>query len=111
MVVEGVQTTNFNHRDWYIARLGNQCASRFCNLPAMPTAVCSDFVDVNIAVGDGVDGEGRDALEVELCHDVFAMGHDGGKTYGEAVGYFLVDESLGNERHYLGFTVGERKQG
>ena len=41
-----------------LTRLGNQCASQFCNLPAMPTDVCSNFVDVNIAVGDGVDGEG-----------------------------------------------------
>ena len=77
----------------------------------MPTDVCSDFVDVNIAVGDGVDGEGCDALEVELRHDVFAMGHDGGKTYGQTVGYLLVDESLGYECHHFGFTVGEGKEG
>ena len=33
-------------------------------------------VDVYIAVGDGVDGQGGDALESELIHDVLAVGND-----------------------------------
>ena len=36
--------------------------------------MASDFVDVNIAVHDGVNGQGGNALHAELIHDVLAVG-------------------------------------
>ena len=35
-------------------------------------------IDVNVAVGDGIDGQGGDAFETEFIHDILAMGDDGG---------------------------------
>ena len=66
-----------------------------------------NLVDVYVAVGDGVDGEGGDALEAELVHDVAAVGDDRGKTDVETVGNLLVDIALYDERHDFDFTVGE----
>ena len=56
-----------------------------------------DGVDVDVAVGDGVDGEGGYAAEAELIHDVFAMGDDGGEADVQFVGNLLVDKTLNNE--------------
>ena len=67
----------------------------------------SDFIDIDVAVHDGIDGEGADALHAQLVHDVLAVGDDGGQADVQAVGYFLVDISLHDERHDLDFAVGE----
>ena len=47
----------------------------------------------------------RNAFDAELVGDVFAVGHDGGKTYAEAVGDFLVDKSLRKELEHLNFAL------
>ena len=59
--------------------------------------VLLDGVDVYIAVGDGVDGEGGDALEAQFIHDVFTVGDDGGETDVEFIGNLLVDKALDDE--------------
>ena len=69
--------------------------------------MASDFIDVNIAVHDGVDGQGGYALHSELIHDVLAMGDDRAEGNVQPVGNFFVDESLNDECHHLYFAVGE----
>ena len=64
-------------------------------------------IDIDVAVGDGVDGEGGDALEAEFVHDVFAVGDDRGEADVEFVGDLFVDEALDNEGHDFDFAVGE----
>ena len=66
-----------------------------------------DGVDVDVAVGDGVDGEGGDAFEAEFVHDVFAVGDDGGEADVEFVGDLFVDEALDDEGHDLDLAIGE----
>ena len=66
-----------------------------------------DLVDVDVAVHDGIDGEGTDTLHAELLHDVLTMGNDGGQTDMQTVGNLFVDISLYDERHDLDLTVGE----
>ena len=66
-----------------------------------------NFIYVNVAVGDGIDGQGGDALEAQFIHDVFTVGDDGGETDVEFIGNLLVDEALDYERHNFDFTVGE----
>ena len=78
------------------------------DVTAVPVpSVTLDGVDVDVAVGDGVDGEGGDALEAEFVHDVFAVGDDGGEADVESVGDFFVDEALDDEGHDLDLAVGE----
>ena len=59
--------------------------------------VLLDGVNVYIAVGDGVDGQGGDALKTELIHDVFTVGDDRGETDVKFIGNLLVDETLDDE--------------
>ena len=59
--------------------------------------VLLDGVNVNVAVGDGVDGEGGDALEAQFIHDVFTVGDDRGETDVKFIGNLLVDETLDDE--------------
>jgi len=69
----------------------------------------SDFVDVYVAVGDGIDGEGRDALHAQLLHDVLAVGDDGGEANVQTVGNLFVDVALHDEGHHLGLAAGEHR--
>ena len=52
-----------------------------------------------------VNRECRNAFDAELVGDVFTVSHDGGKTYAEAVGNFLVDESACEELEHLNFAL------
>ena len=56
---------------------------------------------------DGVDGEGADALQTQLVHDVLAVSNDGSQTDVQSVGYLFIDISLNDERHDFDFTVRE----
>ena len=52
-----------------------------------------------------VNRECRNTFDAELVGDVFAVGHDGGKAYAEAVGDFFVDKSLRKELEHLNFAL------
>ena len=52
-----------------------------------------------------VNCECRNALDAEFVGDVFAVGHDGGEAYAEAVGNFFVDKSLRKELEHLNFAL------
>ena len=54
-----------------------------------------NHIHIHIAVHHGVDGEGREVVDVELVHDVFAVRHDRGKADTEGVGYLLVGLAVG----------------
>ena len=47
-------------------------------IEAPPTGGASILyvVDIDVAVGDGVDGEGRNTLHAQFVHDVLAMRND-----------------------------------
>ena len=66
-----------------------------------------DFVDVDVAVHDGVDGECGNTLHTQLFHDILAVGDDGGEADVQAVGNLFVDVSLYDECHHFDFPVGQ----
>lgn len=65
----------------------------------------SDFVDVNVTMHDGIDGEGRNAFNAKFFHDVFAVSDNGRQADIEFVGNLLVDIALHNERHHLNLAI------
>ena len=67
----------------------------------------SDFVDIHVAVHDGVDGEGGDALHAEFLHDVLTVGDNGRDPDIQFVGNLLVDVTLYDERHDFYLAVSE----
>ena len=56
---------------------------------------------------NGIDGEGRDALETEFVHDVLSMCDNGGETDVKFLSNLFVDVTLYDERHNLDLAVGE----
>ena len=48
------------------------------------------FVDVNVAVKDGIDGKARKRFDAGLLLDVLAVGDDRSETDVQFVGYLLV---------------------
>ena len=70
-------------------------------------SIRSNLVDVNIAVHHRIDGERANASQTQFLHDVFPMGHNGGKPDVQLVGYLLIDVALHNEYHHLGLTIAQ----
>ncbi len=66
-----------------------------------------NFIDVYIAVHNGVYGKGRNGLHAELVHDILAVGDYGGQADVQVVCNLLVDKSLYDERHDFNLTVGK----
>ena len=60
-----------------------------------------NHIHIHIAVHHGVDGEGREVVDVELVHDVFAVRHNRGKADTEGVGYLLIGLAVGYVGEYL----------
>ena len=58
----------------------------------------------NYAAPDSLKHDFRDAMQVELVHDVGTMGLDGARTDGEQRGNFLVRPSFGDQLKDLTFT-------
>ena len=56
---------------------------------------------------DGIDGEGGNALEAELVHDIAAVRNNRCKADVETVGYLFVDVALHDERHDFDLAVRE----
>ena len=48
------------------------------------------FIDIYVAMGDGVDSQGRDALESQLLHDILAVGDDSWQADMEHVATSLL---------------------
>ena len=48
-------------------------------------------------MGNGVDGECRDAAKVEFVADVLAVGNDRRQGDAQTVGNFLVDETADDQ--------------
>ena len=65
------------------------------------------FIDIDITVHDGVDGQGTDALHAEFVHDILAVRDDRRQSDVQLIGDFLVDETLHDERHHLNLPVTE----
>ena len=68
--------------------------------------LCLYAVDIYITVGDGIDGECRNAFDVKLFQNVAAVSDDRGQADVQAVGNFFVDITLDNESHHLYLAVG-----
>ena len=65
------------------------------------------LVDVYITVHHSIDGEGGNALQTELVHNILTMGDDGGQPDVELIGNLFVDKSLYDERHDFYLAVAE----
>ena len=63
------------------------------------------FIDVDIAVHDGIDSEGGNTLHAKLFHNVLAVGDDCGEPDVQAIGNLFVDIASHDERHDLDFAV------
>src|SRR5436190_596740 len=57
-------------------------------------------------VRDGEAGKARHGVDVELAHDVLAMGLHRAHAHAEPPGNVLVPEALGHAREHLPFAVG-----
>lgn len=66
----------------------------------------SYFAYVDITVSDCKNSQGRNTFDIQLFHYILTMGHDGGDTDVQPVGYLFVDKPLRDESHDFYFTVG-----
>ena len=61
----------------------------------------------NQTFGDGEFGQTRDAVDIQLAHDVLAVRFDGANTDPEGVGDFFIAKTFGEVNHNFPLAVGE----
>jgi len=60
----------------------------------------------NQTFGDGEFGQTRDAVDIQLAHDVLAVGFHGANTDSEGAGDFLIAEALGDVNQNFPLAIG-----
>ena len=65
----------------------------------------SYFAYVDITVSDCKNSQGRNTFDIQLFHYILTMGHDGGDTDVQPVGYLFVDKLGRYKGEHLHFAL------